>query len=51
MLPQLLVLLFAGGALAWWSESRDSNAPRWVSLAILLLALIYVLSVVTTIPV
>jgi NADH-quinone oxidoreductase subunit M len=50
MLPQLLTLLFAGGALAWWSESRDGNAPRWVSLAILLLALIYVLSVVSTIP-
>jgi NADH-quinone oxidoreductase subunit M len=51
MLPQLLTLLFAGGALAWWSESRDANAPRWVSLAILLLALIYVLSVVSTLPI
>jgi NADH-quinone oxidoreductase subunit M len=50
MLPQLLILLFAGGGLAWWSESRDTNAPRWVSLAILSLALIYVLSVVSTIP-
>ena len=39
LMLHLLLLLAAGGALAWWSESLNTNAPRWVSLAVLALLL------------
>jgi len=50
IMVQLLALLFAGGALAWWVERRDANAPRWVSLSVLLLALAYLLGAVYSMP-
>jgi NADH-quinone oxidoreductase subunit M len=43
LMLHLLLILFAGGALAWWSESRSPNAPRWVALATLTVATIYLL--------
>ncbi len=50
LMLHLLLLLFTGGALAWWSESRNPNAPRWISLAVLAVATIYMLSAVAAIP-
>ncbi len=50
LMVHLLLILFAGGALAWWSESRDVNAPRWISLAALAMATVYLLSAVAAIP-
>jgi len=50
LMVHLLLILFGGGALAWWSESRDVNAPRWISLAALAMATVYLLSAVAAIP-
>jgi len=50
LLPQLILILLVGGALAWWSEGRHPDAPRWVSLAVLALALLYLLGGVLGIP-
>ena len=50
LMLHLLIILFAGGALAWWSESLNPNAPRWISLAVLAIATIYLLSAVAAIP-
>ena len=50
LMLHLLLAAFAGGALAWWSESRNPNAPRWISLAVLAVATIYMLSAVAAIP-
>ncbi|MCZ6829883.1 MAG: NADH-quinone oxidoreductase subunit M [Gammaproteobacteria bacterium] len=50
LLLDLIILLFAGGALAWWSESRSAKAPRWLALAFLSLGLLYLLGGVMQIP-
>jgi NADH-quinone oxidoreductase subunit M len=50
LMVHLLLILFAGGALAWWSESQSVNAPRWVSLAVLAVATIYLISAVVAMP-
>jgi NADH-quinone oxidoreductase subunit M len=50
LMLDLLIILLAGGAFAWWSESRGTNAPRWVSLAVLGLALILLIGGVSQIP-
>jgi NADH-quinone oxidoreductase subunit M len=46
ILWQLIALLLAGGALAWWSEKRDANTPRWISLCVIALALFYFLATI-----
>jgi len=50
VMVQLIALLLAGGALAWWSERWSHNAPRAVSLLVLALALLLLLSAVLAIP-
>jgi len=49
-LPDLIILLVLGGAACWWCESRSQNAPRWLSLGILVLALVFLLAGVSKIP-
>lgn len=51
LLPELIVLLLVAGAIAWWSESRSVNAPRWVALGALALVSLYLLGGVMQIPV
>jgi NADH-quinone oxidoreductase subunit M len=43
LLPQLLFLLLAGGAVAWWADSRIDNSGRWISLTVLVLAIVWLL--------
>ena len=50
MMAQLILLLLAGGALAWGSERAGTALPRWVSLLTLLLACLYLLLGVASIP-
>jgi NADH-quinone oxidoreductase subunit M len=50
MLAQLIFMLLAGGALAWWSERWHTQAPRWISLAVLSLALLYLAGTLLAIP-
>lgn len=50
LMVHLLLMLAAGGALAWWSESLNANAPRWVSLAVLAIASIYLFSAIAAVP-
>jgi NADH-quinone oxidoreductase subunit M len=50
MLVEIIVWLLAAGALAWWSESRHVNAPRWVALGALALVTLYLLGGVMQIP-
>ena len=47
----LLMILFAGGALAWLSERWQTGAPRWVSVAVLGFALVYLVTAVARLPV
>lgn len=47
----LILLLLAGGVAAWQLERIDNNLPRWVALATVILALLYLLSVVASLPV
>ncbi|MEP5763791.1 MAG: NADH-quinone oxidoreductase subunit M [Halieaceae bacterium] len=50
ILVQLITILLLGGALAWWMERWHQDAPRWVSLATLLLLLVYLLGMVSGMP-
>ncbi|CBL46206.1 NADH-quinone oxidoreductase, subunit M [gamma proteobacterium HdN1] len=44
MLLDLIVLLFGGGILAWISGRMDARFPRWVSLIVLLVGLLYLIT-------
>jgi NADH-quinone oxidoreductase subunit M len=46
----LLLLPLLGGLLAWQSERFAVNLPRWITLATLVLALIYLLSLAASLP-
>jgi NADH-quinone oxidoreductase subunit M len=46
----LLCILLIGGGLAWLSERVATQAPRWVSLAVLGFALLYLLVAVARLP-
>ncbi len=50
ILPNLILVLLVGGALAWWSERFDSSWPRLVALLVVLADLSYLLSSLTTVP-
>jgi NADH-quinone oxidoreductase subunit M len=50
VLLNLILLLAAGGALAWALESRIEQAGRWTSLVVLVLALAYLGGAVTALP-
>ena len=50
LLLELVILLLTGGAVAWVSESRHANAPRWVALGFLGLGLVFLLAGVAQIP-
>jgi NADH-quinone oxidoreductase subunit M len=39
----LLLILVAGGVIAWWTERLNSDLPRWISLATITVALLYLL--------
>ncbi|MEH6582693.1 MAG: NADH-quinone oxidoreductase subunit M [Halioglobus sp.] len=45
-LSTLLLILLAGGLVAWFSERINKDLPRWVSLATIVLALLYLLAMV-----
>ncbi len=47
----LIAILLAGGMVAMFAERWSSNSPRWVSLATIVAALIYLLLVVSELPV
>ena len=49
-LLNLILILFAGGALAWAAERFGHNWPRRISLLVILLALTYFLVVICGIP-
>jgi NADH-quinone oxidoreductase subunit M len=46
----LIVILLAGGLLAIFAQRLGENLPRWVSLATIVLALVYLLGVVSSLP-
>lgn len=46
----LVMMLLAGGLLAIFAERISNNAPRWVSLATISVALLYLLAVVNNLP-
>ena len=46
----LVLLLLAGGIIAWQLERIDANLPRWAALATVLAALLYLLSLVASLP-
>ncbi len=46
----LLLIMFAGGGLAWLSERWHPQAPRWVSVATLGFALLYLVTAVARLP-
>ena len=46
----LILLLLAGGLAAWWSERISASLPRWLSLATVSLALLYLLLTVSALP-
>ena len=46
----LIAILLAGGIVAMFAERWGSNLPRWVSLATIVVALIYLLLVVSKLP-
>ncbi len=46
----LIIILLAGGLLTILAERMSSQMPRWVSLATIVVALIYLLSIVSTLP-
>ena len=46
-LTVLLLILLAGGLIAWQSERLNTDLPRWISLGTILLALLYLLGVVS----
>ena len=50
ILVLLLALLFFGGLLAWASERINPDWPRWVALAVLLLALLLLLPLLGAAP-
>ncbi len=43
----LILLLLAGGVAAWLAERVNADLPRWVSLATVLVALLYLLQIVS----
>lgn len=47
----VLLILFSGGALAWLSERWQPSAPRWISVATLAFALLYLVVAVIRSPV
>ncbi len=49
-LANLIGILLLGGALAWASERFNSDAPRQVSVAVLVIALLYLLSQISGMP-
>lgn len=50
MLLNLIIILLAGGALAWWAERFGSSWPRLIALIVVLLDLAYLLLHVSQIP-
>jgi len=46
----LILLLLAGGIIAWQLERIDANLPRWAALVTVLAALLYLLSMVASLP-
>ena len=50
MLFNLVLMLLAGGGLAWWLESRIDQSGRWASLAVIALCLTYLVSALLEIP-
>jgi NADH-quinone oxidoreductase subunit M len=46
----LLAILLAGGLLAWWVERIDADWPRWISLGVISIALLYLLFAVSGLP-
>jgi NADH-quinone oxidoreductase subunit M len=46
----LIVLLLAGGGLAWLSEHGNADRPRWISLATLAVALAYLAITLSAVP-
>jgi NADH-quinone oxidoreductase subunit M len=46
----LILILLIGGLLAWWVERLDDNLPRWVSLASVGIALLFLLSAIAGLP-
>jgi NADH-quinone oxidoreductase subunit M len=47
-LAYLLLILLAGGVIAWQSERINSELPQWVSLATIVLALLQLLNIVSS---
>jgi len=46
----LIGLLLCGGLLAWLAERIDVDLPRWVTLATIIIALLYLVSIVAALP-
>ena len=43
----LLLILVLGGVIAWQAERINADLPRWLSLATISIALLYLLSMVS----
>jgi len=50
ILLNIILILLAGGAIAWWSERFANHWPRLISLLVVLLDLLYLLLHVSQIP-
>ncbi|EEB79427.1 proton-translocating NADH-quinone oxidoreductase, chain M subfamily [marine gamma proteobacterium HTCC2148] len=50
MMLELIMLLLAGGVVAWQSERFNPNLPRWIAMATVILGMLLLLSTISGIP-
>jgi len=50
ILLHIIIILLAGGAIAWWSERLGEHWPRLIAITVVLIDLVYLLSHISQIP-